>query len=182
VTVSPGTLSRPAGGRARLRDGSTVTIRRCRVEDEPALEAFLEGLCVESRRLRFFSGAVDAPRSAHLVSGVGAHRIGLVAFDQRGEVVGHTLCVEVERGRGEVAVAVADHLHGRGLGTILIVRLAEIAEQEGVDELFAAVLPENHAMLELFRDGFDAHIALRDGIETVSFPAAAWRLARERYE
>ena len=40
-----------------LRDGSLVAIRSASAEDEPALRLFLEGLCLEARRLRFFTGA-----------------------------------------------------------------------------------------------------------------------------
>jgi len=36
-------------------------------------------------------------------------------------------------------------------------------------------------MLDVFRDGFDAHVAFHEGTETVEFPTAAWRLARERF-
>ena len=43
----------------RLRDGSSVTVRRASTLDEPALRSFLEGLCLEARRLRFFSGAAN---------------------------------------------------------------------------------------------------------------------------
>ena len=45
----------------------------------------------------------------------------------------------------------------------------------------AEVLPENRAMLDVFRDGFDAHVALHEGVGTVEFPTSTWRLARERF-
>jgi hypothetical protein len=45
----------------------------------------------------------------------------------------------------------------------------------------AEVLPENRAMLDVFRDGFDAHVAFHEGIDTVEFPTSTWRLARERF-
>jgi len=80
-----------------------------------------------------------------------------------------------------VAVEVADNLHGLGLGTILIERLGEIAEHRGVSTFVAEVLPDNDAMLDVFRDGFDAEVHWCDGIERVQFPTSAWRLAHERY-
>jgi hypothetical protein len=43
------------------------------------------------------------------------------------------------------------------------------------------VLPENQGMLDVFRDGFGAHVALHEGIDTVEFPTSAWRLAREHF-
>jgi len=84
--------------------------------------------------------------------------------------------------RAEVAVEVADHLHGRGLGTILIERLAAVAEQRGITLFIAEVLSENHAMLDVFREGFDGRMIHREGPEkTVEFLTSGWRLARARF-
>ena len=77
---------------------------------------------------------------------------------------------------------VADHLHGQGLGTILIERLAAVAEQRGITHFVAAVLAENRAMLEVFRDGFDARVIRHEGPEErVEFLTSGWRLARARF-
>ncbi len=167
--------------RAMLRDGSNVTVRASTPADEPALLEFLAGLCLEARRLRFFTGAVDLERAAHDTAATGPGRFGLVALDADGRLVGHSLCIQLDDDRAEVAVEVADSLHGQGLGTILVVRLAELAERRGIGRLVAEVLPDNSAMLDVFRDGFDADVAWRGGVEAIEFPSAAWRLARERF-
>ncbi len=39
-------------------------------------------------------------------------------------MVAHALYIQLDGTRAEVAVEVADHLHGRGFGTILIEQLA----------------------------------------------------------
>jgi len=166
---------------SRLRDGSTVTIRRCIAADEPALRAFLQALSLKARRLRFFTGAVDIATAAHLTAATGSDRLGLLALDERGEIVGHALCIELDPSRAEVAVEVADRLHGQGLGTLLVVRLAVLAERHGISRFVAEVLADNDEMLDVFRDGFDARVAWREGVEAVEFPTSAWRLARERY-
>jgi GNAT superfamily N-acetyltransferase len=165
----------------RLRDGSLVTVRRTTVADEPALRSFLAGLCLEARRLRFFSGAVDIGCAAHLAADTGTGRFGLVAHDGMGALVAHALYIQLDGERAEVAVEVADHLHDRGLGTILIERLGTVAERRGVTRFVAEVLPENRAMLDVFRDGFDAHVACRDGVDRVELPTSAWRTASERF-
>jgi len=165
----------------RLRDGSQVTLRPATADDEPALRSFLAGLCLEARRLRFFSGAVDIGRAAHLVADTSTGRFGLVAHDEMGLLVAHALYIQLNDTRAEVAVEVADHLHDRGLGTILIERLGAVAEQHGITRFVAEVLPENRTMLEVFRAGFDAQIAYRNGVDRVEFPAAAWRAASERF-
>ncbi len=165
----------------RLRDGSLVTLRPATAADEPALRSFLAGLCLEARRLRFFSGAVDLSCAAHLAADTSAGRFGLVAHDEMGALVAHALYIPLDRKRAEVAVEVADHLHDRGLGTILIERLGAVAERHGITRFVAEVLPDNRAMLDVFRDGFNAHVACRDGVDRVEFPTSAWRTAGERF-
>lgn len=166
---------------ATLRDGSVVTVRAATANDEPALREFLAGLCLEARRLRFFTGAVDIERAAHQTAAAGPDRFGLIALDDAGRIAGHALCIQVGGDRAEVAVEVADRLHGQGLGTILVERIAQLAERRGIACLVAEVLPDNSAMLDVFRDGFDARVAWRAGVEAVEFPTSAWRLARERF-
>lgn len=171
VPVQP---SRPLG----LGDGSQVTVRAATASDEPALLAFLSALCLETRRLRFFTGGADIAGAAHQDAATGADRCGLIAYDQNGVVVGHVMCVELDAERAEIAVEVADHLHGRGLGTILIARLARIAERRGIRRFVAEVLTENRAMLDVFRDAFGAHVVHVAGPqEAIEFPTANWRLA-----
>jgi GNAT superfamily N-acetyltransferase len=166
----------------RLRDGSLVAVRAARTDDEPALRSFLDGLCLEARRMRFFSAASDLTYAAHLGSATGADRYGLVAHDEAGVLVGHATYVQLNARHAEVAVEVSDDLHGRGLGTILIERLAEVAEGHGITYFVAEVLCENRAMLDVFREGFDARVVLQEGPEErVEFLTSGWRLARERF-
>jgi GNAT superfamily N-acetyltransferase len=172
----------PAGERARLRDGTVVELRHAVDADEPELRAFLGELCVGARHLRFFTAAVDLDTAAHWAATSGEDRCGLLAHEPGGALVGHAAFIQIDAERAEVAVEVADRLHGDGLGTILIERLAAIAEARGISQFVAEVLPENGAMLEVFCDGFDAHVHLRDGTDTVEFPTATWRFARERFE
>ena len=44
-----------------------------------------------------------------------------------------------------------DDYQGQGIGTILMRHLAVLARDAGLKELIAEVLPENSAMLKLFR-------------------------------
>ena len=170
----------------RLRDGSWVTLRPITAADEPALRAFLAGLSDESRRLRFFSGAVDTDMAAHWAALTSPGRYGLVAHDSTGAIVAHAAYIQLDAIRGEepraeVAVEVADRLHGRGLATIMIERLAAVAEARGIKRFVAEVLPENKPMLDVFRDGFDADLRFREGADTVEFPTHAWHLALHRF-
>ncbi|MHB8233161.1 MAG: GNAT family N-acetyltransferase [Solirubrobacteraceae bacterium] len=168
--------------RVLLRDGRAVTIRQTAATDETDLRVFLGGLCLTARRFRFFTAGVDLDTAAHWAAAASDGRLGLVAHDEQGALIGHAVFIRLDDDRAEVAVEVADRLQGDGLGTILIERLAAIAETQGISQFVAEVLPENRAMLEVFCDGFDADVRLRDGVDTVEFPTATWRFARERFE
>jgi GNAT superfamily N-acetyltransferase len=173
--------ARPIEG-ARLRDGSNLAIRCTKCGDEQALREFLGHLTANSLRFRFFTGAANIDSAAHWAAVSEPGGCGIVAIDEAGELVGHAAYVPIDARSAEVAVEVADRLHGHGLGTILVERLAEQAERRGVAQFVAEVLPENRAMLDVFRDGFDAKVTFDRGTDAVEFPTSAWRLARERFE
>jgi GNAT superfamily N-acetyltransferase len=172
----------PRSDVVELRNGSSVTVRAVRPGDEAALLEFLTDLCADSRRLRFFSGCIDVAAAAHWAAGMPSDRCGLLAHDEMGVLVAHAACVQLDQTRAEVAVEVADHLHDCGLGTVLLERLGVLAEEGGITQFVAEVLPENRLMLDVFRDGFDAQVLLHGGIEMITFPTSAWRLARERFD
>jgi GNAT superfamily N-acetyltransferase len=168
----------------RLRNGVAVSVRTVTPGDEVALFEFLTGLCKGSRRLRFFSAAADLRGEARRgVAGDDAEHHGLVALTPGRGVVGHAIYVRLPGDeKAEVAVEVADDLHHLGLATLLMIRLAQFAEEHQIPRFFAGVLPENYDMLAVFRDGFAAvTIAARDAVD-VEFPTSNWRVARARFE
>jgi GNAT superfamily N-acetyltransferase len=159
-----------------------VRIRATRKQDEASLRVFLSDLCPEARRLRFFTGAVDTASAAHLAVDTTAGHYGLMAGDETGVIVGHAIYVQLDPERAEVAVEVADHLHGRGLGTMLVERLAVMAERRGITHFVAEVLCENRAMLDVFREGFGARTVRHEGPEQrVEFLTSGWHLAHARF-
>jgi GNAT superfamily N-acetyltransferase len=139
-----------------LRNGLAVSVRPVTADDEAAIFEFLTGLCEGSRRLRFFTGAADLRGEARRgAAGDDAEHHGLVALVPGRGVVGHAIYVRRPAAeRAEVAVEVADDLHHLGLATLLLIRLAQFAEDHQIKEFFAEVLPENRDMLAVFRDGF----------------------------
>jgi acyl-CoA synthetase (NDP forming)/GNAT superfamily N-acetyltransferase len=132
------------------------------------VQAFLEGMSPESRRLRFFSAAADLSGAARWAASVAGRRgIGLVATTgDPARIVAHAEYERIGDDRAEVAFAVADSLRGRGLGTILMAHLAAAAREQGISRFIAEVLPENRRMLEVFQEsGFPVEIArTREGI------------------
>ncbi|MDW8058763.1 MAG: GNAT family N-acetyltransferase [Thermomicrobium sp.] len=168
-----------------LRDGSTVHVRPVRPDDEAAIRAFYEGLSAEARKLRFFGEAVDLARTAHDdVSVDYVHDFTLVAeAGPTRRIVGVATYRKLEGDRAEVALAVADDYQGRGLGTILVGQLAEIADANGIRVFVAWVLPENYRMIQVFRD-LGVPVEIRTGISEiqVTFPTSLTPEAIERFE
>lgn len=175
----------PRVGDVVLRDGSTVHIRVMRPEDEAGLCELLNSLSEESRWLRFYCQqnraalAAEAHREASL-----DHAFGLVASSGDGErVVGHAFYVVIDDERAEVAFTIANDFQGRGLGTILLGQLAEVAAANGIKVFEAEVLAANHAMLHVFRaSGFPIEVSAYAGQLSVVFPTSFTDEARKQFE
>jgi GNAT superfamily N-acetyltransferase len=178
--VTPDLLAGDVG----LRDGLTVSFRRVSTDDETAILAFLARLSAESRRRRFFTGAIDLRAETHReMTGDVADHHGLLARMPGRGIVAHGIYVRApDPTRAEVAVEVADDLHHLGLATQLVIRLAQHAEDHGITSFFAEVLPENRDMLAVFRDAFTTvSVTGADAIE-VEFPTAGWRAAQAHFQ
>lgn len=168
-----------------LHDGSTVHLRPVRDGDQAALLELFGRLGADSRMFRFFSGAPNLEEAAHDMADVDyAGRYGLVATrggDDR--LVGHGIYVRSAPTRAEVAFAVADEMQGQGLGTILLAHLAEVAEGNGIAVFVAEVLPQNHRMVEVFREsGFPVEISSIPGAIEVQLPTSFSGEALARFE
>jgi acetyl coenzyme A synthetase (ADP forming)-like protein len=168
-----------------LRDGSTVHLRPVRSDDEPALLDLFARLDSDSRMFRFFSGAANLAAAASEMADVDfVERYGLVASrgaDER--LVGHGIYVCDSPAKAEVAFAVLDEMQGQGLGTILLAHLAEVAEDNGVSVFVAEVLPQNHRMVEVFREsGFPVELSSIPGAIEVQLPTSFSDEAVERFE
>ena len=68
----------------------------------------------------------------------------------------------------EVAFAIDDKFHGRGIATALLERLAIYGRTQNFDYFSASVLPDNFDMLDVFRDsGFETHSTTDAGVVEV---------------
>jgi acetyl coenzyme A synthetase (ADP forming)-like protein len=186
-TVSIASATYPAHREAdvALRDGSTVHVRPVRPSDQPDLLRFLEGLSTDSVGLRFFAAGVDLRAAAKWAAQVDYRdRLGLLALtgaDHR--IVGHAVYERTGTDRAEVAFEVADALQGQGLGTILLAHLAEAAEEQAVSVFEAEVLPQNHRMIEVFREsGFGVRMRSQPDLVVVEIPTSLSPDAIVRFE
>jgi acetate---CoA ligase (ADP-forming) len=137
-----------------LRDGSTLRLRPVRPEDEAALLQFLQSLSPESLYFRFMAvPRIDEHRVRALTNVDYENEFALIGEARRGIVAlaGFYRSPSAPE-RAEVAFAIADELQGRGIGTRMLERLADIARRKGVRTFNAFVLGENRRMMEVFLD------------------------------
>jgi RimJ/RimL family protein N-acetyltransferase len=141
----------------RLRDGEQILIRPIRPEDREELAAGIERLSPESRYRRFFTPTSElSPAALSYLTEVDHHdHEALVALEpetEHGIGVARFVRSAEDGERAEVAVAVADSWHNRGVATALLDRLTERAREEGVRRFSAEILADNRPMLELIEE------------------------------
>jgi acyl-CoA synthetase (NDP forming)/GNAT superfamily N-acetyltransferase len=164
-----------AGGSvyALLTDGSTVEIRPAGPQDAGAVQAMHEVMSPENLYLRFFSLSRRSaeqeaqrvcrpagPDHAMLLAWLAGRLVGVASYEPTGTA-----------GTAEVAFAVPDDMHRRGVATLLLEHLVSLARLRGLTTFTAATLVENSAMLHVFADaGLPARRRLADGVFDWTFP------------
>ncbi len=133
-----------------LRDGSRVRIARITPSDAPLIAAGFQRLSTETRRLRFLTSkpSLSSSELKYLTEVDGHQHEALGAIDPatgQGIAVARFVRDVEDPSRAEVAVTVADGWQRRGLGTVLLDRLADRAREEGVERFTALVAGDNPA-------------------------------------
>jgi RimJ/RimL family protein N-acetyltransferase len=72
----------------------------------------------------------------------------------RGEIIGIARYDRLDGGTAEVAFHISDAHQGRGVGSVLLEHLAAIAQERKVTKFVADVLPQNHKMIQVFREAW----------------------------
>ena len=151
--------------RTQLAPPDDIRIRPAHTADCAAIGAFVAGLSPRARFLRFF-GPASPPSSSVLRSmcGAGLTSDVLLATDRHGDysetgdganrmVIGHAMAADSVAPDGalvtDVGLVVADRWQHRGVGSNLLARLVDRAQERGVSRLSMDVLPENRTMLTL---------------------------------
>jgi RimJ/RimL family protein N-acetyltransferase len=139
-----------------LRDGRPIEIRAIRPDDRVGMLAAVERTSPQSLRRRFFAPkkGFSEQELAFFLNIDFENHVALVAQideDEFPRIVGGGRYIVVRPGVAEIAFVVVDAYQGQGIGTILMQRLAILAREGGLRELIAQVLPENTAMLKMFK-------------------------------
>src|SRR5256885_3037918 len=143
---------------ALLADGTTVEIRQAGPGDYDAIKAMHEAMAPDNIYLRFFSysrrsAEIEAGRICHDPDPEAPGNAALLALND-GELVGVASYagLTAHPGQAEVAFAVADHMHHKGIATLLLEHLVSLARSQQITTFTAETLTENRAMLKVFAD------------------------------
>ena len=165
--------TRAAGTYALLTDGGTVEVRPAQAQDAEAVRAMHAAMSLDNMYLRFFSMSPAAaeqearrvcrepdPEHAALLAWQDDRLVGVGAYELSGKP-----------GVAEVAFAVPDDVHGRGIASVLLEHLVWQARQRGLEAFTAETLAENSAMLRVFADaGLPMKRRIAGGTVELTFP------------
>jgi acetyltransferase len=144
----------------KLEDGTPVTIRPIRPEDEPLMVNFHKSISEESVRFRYLSHVAVEERITH-------ERLAQMCFidydraialvvdkpasngEERQILAVGRMTRRVDTKDAEFAIVVSDAYQRLGIGSELLQRLIVIARAEGLKNLVGELLPDNHVMINL---------------------------------
>jgi acetyltransferase len=144
----------------RMKDGTSVTVRPIRAEDESRMVEFHKCLSDATVYLRYF----QAQRLESRVEHERLIRKCFLDYDREIALVSERLNTDTgayellgvgrlvrqrDQREAELGVVVADRCQGAGLGTELVRRLIEFARCEGIASIKADILSENASMVAL---------------------------------
>ena len=158
----------------KLRDGRPYEVRALRPEARVDLLRAVDRASASSLRRRFFSPRRHfAEHEIEFFVNVDfVDHVALVAVVDEGcepAIVGGARFIVTEPGQAELAFVVVDAYQGQGIGAALMRHLAVLARQSGIKQLVAEVLPENIAMLKVFRkSGLEASMRHGSGVVHVT--------------
>ncbi|HIK06182.1 MAG TPA: bifunctional acetate--CoA ligase family protein/GNAT family N-acetyltransferase [Trichormus sp. M33_DOE_039] len=140
-----------------MKDGTPVTIRPIRPEDEPLLVKFHETLSEESVYFRYF----HMMKLSHRITHERLTRICFIDYDREMALVvehqnpqtGTRQILAVGRlsklhgtNTAEFAMLVSDRYQCQGIGTELVKRLLQVGRDEQITHITADILADNHGM------------------------------------
>jgi acetyltransferase len=164
-----------------MKDGTPVTIRPIRPEDEPLMVHFHETLSERSVYLRYFHLMNLEQRTTH----ERLTRICFIDYDREMALV--AVRRNVENGESEIlgvgrlmkihgtdeaetAALISDNWQGRGLGRELLSRLLLVAADEKISRVVADILPDNRGVMRICEKlGFSLKHSLDDEVVHAEF-------------
>ncbi len=176
--------------RVLLRDGAVLRMRPLRQSDRQGLIDLFKRCSPESIRYRFLRMVTSLPDSLvdQLVSVDGSKHVALVvtqgeAAEQKIVAVGRYFADEKKTHVAEVSFLVEDAMQRRGIGSILLDALAEIARAHKITRFSADVLADNRLMMSVFRKaGYAMTSNISYGVTHLEFPILRSEMAEARMD
>jgi acetyl coenzyme A synthetase (ADP forming)-like protein len=173
-----------------LRDGAALRVRSMRRGDRQALKDLFARCSPESIRFRFLHPIKELTEDMldKLIDIDGSGHVALVVTQGEGReerivAVGRYQARAKRPETAEVSFLVEDRMQRRGIGTLLLDALAELARERGVTRFSADVLADNRLMLSVFRKaGYALSATTSYGVTQLEFPIARTELAQARAE
>jgi GNAT superfamily N-acetyltransferase len=153
-------------------DGPKVQIRAVSPGDEDGLRKMLSLLSRESINKRFHLPMPRVPEwaLAYLIDVDHHDKESLVAL-VGDEIVGQAMYARQEASEAEVAIVVEDRWQSRGIGRLLLTRLAEEAGRRKIEVFTGTVLGENLGTLRFFSSVLSkARFKIRNGVYRLCVP------------
>jgi len=146
----------------RAGDGTAVTLRPIRPEDEPAMARFHATLSDQSVYFRYLHALRLDRRVAHerlaRICFIDYDREMVLVAERAGDAAAEPEILGVARlnrlpwrNEAEFALLVSDRFQRRGLGRELLGRLLDVGQREGLRRIVGFISPENQPMLALAR-------------------------------
>jgi len=141
-----------------LRDGTEIFFRPIKPNDEPALSEMLYSLSENSIQTRYFAHAMRFPhRDVQQLTNIDYRQnlslVGVVPGVSGEQIVAIAqYFLDPKTQAAEIAFIVQDVWQKKGMGTLLMDYITQIAKQRGVKRFYAKVLPTNKPMLTIFHN------------------------------
>jgi acyl-CoA synthetase (NDP forming)/GNAT superfamily N-acetyltransferase len=158
---------------ALLADGSTIAIRVARPDDYADVREMHEQMSPDNSYLRFFSlSRLASEREAQRLCRPESPDHAALLARRDGRLVGVASYELTKRpGVAEIAFAVPDDMHGRGVATLLLEHLVSLARQRGLTAFSGETLVENTPMQRVLADaGLPVERHTSDGVVEVTIP------------
>jgi len=162
-------------------DGEQITLRPTGPGDEQPMTRYFEELSPESRRLRFHQPVpivkpwlirplVDVDHTVHVAwtAWSGARIVGEARYVR----------LRSDPTSAEIAFSVADTHRRRGIGTLMVESLGELARADGV-EAFTSMVGHDNRASSAFLTGLGTRFSFADGALEGRAPVPAWSRSSE---
>jgi GNAT superfamily N-acetyltransferase len=172
IPIPVSTLQSDVREGVALLDGFEVRIRAVSPGDEDGLRRMLSRLSGETIHKRFHLPMPRVPEWAltYLTDVDHYDKESLVAL-VGDEIVGQAMYARQEAGEAEMAIVVEDRWQSRGIGHLLLSRLAEVAVRRKIEDFTGTVLGENRGALRFFSSVLsNAKFKIRNGVYHLYVP------------